>query len=468
MSNESRNLNIMLNPGSIAVIGATPKKGRVGHDILKNLLKGGTFKSPYNSAFKGKIFPVNPRYKKIMGLKCYSSVLDIPSKIELAVIAVPSSYVFNVIKDCVRKKIPGAIIISAGFKEIGEKGKKLEIQISEYSRRHNLRLIGPNCLGVINTHNNMNASFAPAMPPRGEVAFVSQSGAIIDSVVDWAIENDYGFSKIISYGNKADIEIHEYLEYLGQDKDTKVITLYIEGIEQGGEFLKVAKKVNKTKPIVVLKGGKTSEGAKAISSHTGSLAGSYEVYLTAFKQAKLTVAESVEELFDFARTLCYQPAAKKNRIGIITNAGGGGVLCADACNKLGVKLARLTKKTINKLDSTKVMHPAYSKRNPLDIIGDARADRYKAAINTLLSESYINGLIVIQTLQTMTEPVKNANIVVEAHKKYPNKPVICSFVGGKYSKKGEHILKKNKIPNFDDISKAAKAMKVLVERGTII
>jgi acetate---CoA ligase (ADP-forming) len=463
-----KNLDSIFNPKSVAVIGASRNVESVGHGVLQNLVKGGVFRTQYCIPFPEKVYAVNPHANHILGVDCYDNVMSIPDKIDLAVICVPAKFVKKVIQDCIVKKIKGAIIISAGFAEYNEEGKQLQKDIVNIAKKGNLRIIGPNCLGLLRTVNHLNASFAPSMPMKGNIAFLSQSGALVNSVIDWAIEKRYGFSTIVSYGNRSDLDVPDFLEWLAKDKETKAIALYIEGLKDGKRFIEVAKKVSKVKPIIAIKGGKTEKGSKAISSHTGSLAGSYDIYEAAFRKAGVIVANSVEELFDVAKTLASQPEAKENKIAIVTNAGGCGVLCADSCDELGVNLVELTEATKKKLDSTKVMHPAYSRSNPLDIVGDALPKRYEAAIMTLLSEPYIHGLIVIQTLQTMTDSYANASIIQKAKKKYPKKPIVCTYMGGKFSRPGINFLEEHDIPDFNDPKKAAIAMKALVDRGNIV
>lgn len=454
-----------MKPRSIAVIGASRNSASVGHGVLKNLLKGGVFQSKYSKPFRGKIYPINPKAKSVLGKRCYPSVNAVEGPIDLVVIAVPAKVVPQVMQGCVDKKVKGAIIISAGFGEFGEEGKKLQQQVLEIAKKGRISIVGPNCLGVLRMENHMNASFAPTMPPRGSVAFISQSGALADSVIDWAIDNRYGFSNVISYGNKADLDAHDFMEWLADDPETRVITLYIEGVRDGRRFLETAKKVVKKKPVVALKAGRGESGSRAISSHTGSMAGSYAIYEAAFKQSGIIQADNVEELFDLAKVLAEQPACKDNSIAIVTNGGGCGVLTADYCEEFGVKLAELTPATIKKLEATGKMHPAYSRRNPLDIIGDALPERYKVAIDTLLAEKYICGLIVLQTLQTMTDPIKDGQIVIDAHHKWPMKPIICTYMGGKFSKAGIRYLEQHCIPDYNDPRKAARAMWALIERG---
>lgn len=460
-----KELDCIFRPRSIALIGASRRKQAVGHGVLVSLLRGGVFQSRYTRPFRGKVYPVNPNAKSILGARCFPDIASIPGPVDLAVIAVPAKIVPQVMKDCVRKGVRGAIIITAGFGEFGEQGQRLQDEVVRIARRGRIRIVGPNCLGVIRTENRMNASFAPTMPPRGCVAFISQSGALADSVIDWAIDNRYGFSSVVSYGNKADLDVYDFMEWLADDPETRVITLYIEGVKDGRKFLKVAKRVARKKPVIALKAGRGDAGAKAIRSHTGSLAGGFEIYEAAFRQSGVMLADDVEELFDIAKALAEQPPCRKNSIGIITNGGGCGVLAADYCERYGVKLAELRKSTLKALDRSGKMHPAYSRRNPLDIIGDALPERYRVAVHTLLAEPYIGGLIVIQTLQTMTDPVADAKAVIDAHRKWPHKPIICVYMGGRFSRVGTRYLEDHCIPDYNDPRKAAKAMSALVERG---
>ncbi len=455
-------LEQFFNPKSVAVIGASRSKNSAGQGILKSLLKGGVFESKTNKPFKGKIYPINPKAEKILGLKCYASVLDVKQKIDLAVIVVPAKIVPFIMKECAQKKIKGVIIISAGFGEVGN--HELDKQVLDIAKKSNIKIIGPNCLGLMRPASNLNASFGPCMPKQGKIAFFSQSGALIDSVIDWSLEMNYGFSTVVSLGNKLDLNISDFLLWAENDDETKAIALYVEGIDDGKEFMKVAKKVSKKKPIIALKAGRSETGMKAVSSHTGSLAGSYETYKAAFKQSGVHIADNVDELFEMADALANLPPCKNN-IAIITNGGGAGVLCADHCEEIGVRLAELDKKTIKKLDDSGKMHPAYSRRNPLDLVGDALYERYSVAIDTVLQQKDIYGAIVIQTLQTMTQPMLDAKAVLDARKKYPDKPIITSYMGGKYTKKAVEFLEANHVPDFNVPYKAAKAMKALIDRN---
>lgn len=455
-------LDYFFNPRSIAVIGASRDPTSVGQGVLKNLKKGGFFPCKYNKPFKGKLYAVNPKAKTILGVKSYPSIKLIKEDIEIAVICVPAKVVPLVAKECAEKKVKAVIIISAGFAEFNKAGLILQQEVSSVLKKAGIPFIGPNCLGVIRPSSNLNATFAGVMPPEGGVAFVTQSGALADSVIDWSVEAGYGFSAIVSIGNQADVTIPQLMEWLEHDKKTKSIALYIENLADGRKFMDVAKKMKK--PVVVLKAGKTESGIKAVSSHTGNLAGSYDVYKAAFKQCNVIEANGIEDLFDFAKVLGEQPRCMANSVAIITNGGGCGVICADHCASFGVNLVELKDFTIRKLDSTGVMHPAYSRKNPLDIIGDALPERYGAAINVLLAEDSINGLIVIETLQTMTKPVENAKTIISARKKFPHKPIVCAFLGGKYTKPGIEFLKKHNIPIYDSVEKAAKAIYVLIQK----
>jgi acetyltransferase len=368
-------------------------------------------------------------------------------------------------EECAQKKIKGAVIISAGFSELGAEGVNLQKEIIEIARNANIKVIGPNCLGIMRPASNLNATFGPCMSPDGTVAFFSQSGALVDSVIDWALEENYGFSTIVSFGNQADLDVADFIEWAGEDKKTRAIAIYLEGIKDGKKFMRICKEVSKKKPIIALKAGRTDAGSKAISSHTGSLAGSYEIYKAAFRQSGVIVAEEVEELFDLALALSSQSAANGNGIAIITNGGGAGVLCADSCELMGVKLTPLSADTIKKLDDSGKMHPAYSRRNPLDLVGDALLERYEVALNALMEQPDIYGIIVIQTLQTMTSPILDAKAVISARQKFPKKPIICNYMGGKFSKEGIVYLQSNDIPHFNVPFKSARAMNALIQRG---
>jgi len=450
-----RNLNKIFNPKSIAVIGATPRKNSVGQGLFKNILEYQTFRKEV------EIYPVNPNRKKVLGKKSFPSILNIKEAVDLAIIAVPAVIVPKIIKECCQKKVEGIIVISAGFAETGKEGKILQDEILNRVRKAKIPMIGPNVLGIIRPSIELNTSFTPAIPQKGEIAIVSQSGALIDSIIDRNPLENYGFSTIISSGNEADLETSDFLEWLKLDSQTKVIALYIEEIKDGRKFLKIAKEVSKIKPIVAIKAGKLKTGAKAISSHTGALAGSYEIYKAVFRKAGILEVETIEELLNIAKALAWQPRCK-NGIGIVTNGGGCGIVMADHCEDLGIKLKELKKETIKKIEKSGFMNPAWSKRNPVDILGDASPQRFKIAVEALLEQKDIYGLLIIETLQIMTKPVENGKIIIRAAKKYPQKPIICCFLGGKLTAPGIKLLEINRIPNFSELREGALAMKALI------
>ncbi|MEM4255268.1 MAG: CoA-binding protein [Candidatus Norongarragalinales archaeon] len=452
------NLDCLLEPKSIAVVGASDEKDSVGYGIMASLLKGSVFPSKYAKPFKGKVFAVNPHHTKIMGLKAYASVLGVKEKIGLAVIAVPAQIVPQVLRECGEKKIPAAIVISSGFGETGN--KSLETQVERTARENDIALLGPNTVGLM-VPGVFNASFALSVPKAGNVAFVSQSGALADSVIDWALEDLFPFRAIVGLGNKTVLDESDFTRHFADDDKTKVIALYLEGVKDGRKFLQSLRYARaKGKTVVVLKGGVGRKGVEAAQTHTASLAGDDSVFEGALKQAKAKRAYSLEELFELSKALSMQPRAKKNAIAIITNGGGAGVLCADACEKHGVKLAELDPLTISKLNP--FMHKAWSRANPVDLIGDALPQRYEKALEVLLSDRNVGGAIVIQTLQTMTKPEEDARVVVRMARKF-EKPVVSVFMGGLYTKKSIRILHENSIPNYNDPVKAAKAMSRLVE-----
>ncbi|MBI2580383.1 acetate--CoA ligase family protein [Candidatus Woesearchaeota archaeon] len=456
------------NPESIALIGASRDRESVGQSIMRNLTLGCVHRCEYCRPFLGKIFPVNPFATEILGVKCHPSITALPEPVDLAIIALPHQLVLKSVDECIKKKVKAAIIISAGFGEFNEEGKKLQLKIAKKLENAKIPLLGPNCLGIIRPQNSLNASFAPSMPPKGSIAFVSQSGALADSVIDWSIQARYGFSVVISYGNKAMLDCYDFFDFLAADEETKAVTIYLEGINNGRKFFEKLKAIVAKKPVVILKGGRTSSGVAAAATHTASLAGDAKIFEAAAKQSGAVLVDTVEELFDIAKVLAEQPVCKGNGIGVITNGGGCGVICSDYCEELGVNLPQLQKDVLKAFGKSGIMHPAYSRRNPLDIVGDALPERYELAINALLKEPYIHGLVVIQTLQAMTNPVLDAKAVVDAHKQFPGKPIISCFMGGRFSRKGMHYLDNMHIPDFNDIRKAVVAMKALIDRGEFL
>ncbi|VVB68124.1 Acetate--CoA ligase [ADP-forming] I subunit alpha [Candidatus Norongarragalina meridionalis] len=455
-----RSLDALLEPKSVAVIGASREPRSVGYGVLQGLLKGCVMPSKYAKRFPGKVYAVNPNAKTIQGVKCHASVKDIAGDVDLAVICVPAKIVPPVLRECAEKRVKAAVVVSAGFAEVGD--AELQEELATIAKKGGMRLLGPNCLGVIRPSKSLNASFGLSMPRAGGAAFITQSGALADSVIDWALEEMYPFSAIVSLGNQADVDEADLVEWFAGDGETKAIALYLEGVKDGKKLMAAVRKaVAAGKTVLVLKGGRLSGGAKAVSSHTGALAGSYAVFEAAMRQSGAVVTYGLADLLGLAQAASEQPKAG-NSVVVVTNGGGAGVLCTDYCEEFGVNLVKIREATLRKLDATKLMHPAYSRRNPLDLIGDAGAKRYEAALDVLLADDAIKAAIVIQTLQTMTESEGDARAVLRIRKKYPKKPVICVFMGGKYSKAAMQLLGENGVPNYDDPRKAAKAMALLV------
>jgi len=444
--------NKLFNPKTIALIGATDRVGSVGLSLCKNLLTGSK---------ERKIFFVNPFNKNVLNKKTYSSIKLIKESIDLVVIAVPSKIVLSIIEESVEKKVGGIIIISSGFAELNKEGEILQDKIVKILEKNKIPLLGPNCLGIVRPEINLNASFAFATPPKGEIAFVSQSGALVGSIIDKSLLENYGFSAIVSYGNGAGLNLCDFLEWLKEDKKTKVIGVYVEAIKDGDRFMRVAKEVNKNKPILILKSGKTQIGQKTAMSHTAALSSSYSIYSTAFKQTGILEVDSITEMFNGLKALAWQSKCK-NEIAIVSNSGGCGVLLADYCEKFGLKLARLDKKLFDKINNSKKMDRVINMGNPIDVFGDALSNRYEIVLNNLLSQKNVQGVIITQTLQAMTTVEKNAKIIVDIKKKWPTKSIITLFMGGKNTLKGIDILEKNKIPNYFDPKEAVLAMKALI------
>jgi len=455
-------LKCFFEPKSVAVIGASEKPGTIGRALMTNLLE----------RFKGKIYPVNIKYDQVFGLKCYKSVKEIPDEVDLAVIAVPAPVVVNVARECGEKGIKGLLVISAGFKEIGEEGAKREEELVKVVEKYGMRLIGPNCLGIYDAHTGLDTIFNPsdrqAKPEPGPVAFISQSGALGAAVLDWIAITGIGLSKFISYGNAADVDESTLIEYLAEDPKTSVITCYIEGVRDGRKFMNAIRKAIKNKkPVIVLKAGKTEHGVRAVSSHTGSIAGSYEVYEAALKQVGAIVVDELEDLIVAAKVLSWQPPARGNRIAIVTNGGGAGVLATDAIERSGMKMAKLGQHTIEKLRS--VLPLAASPYNPVDILGDAPVERYENAIKITASDPNVDALIVITIMQS---PALNADQLrqrLKAIREDIDKPMVMVAPGGEYTEKhSSKIEKEAKIPVFKTPEQAVKAIRIAVEWGKIL
>ncbi|MCL4416516.1 MAG: acetate--CoA ligase family protein [Actinobacteria bacterium] len=426
-------------PDSVAIIGAAREEKKVGHTILDNII---------NFGYKGKIFPVNRNADEIHGIKCYKSILEVPEPVDLAVIVIPNKYVPASLEECGKKNVKGAIIISAGFKEIGPEGAMLENEVIKIGKKYGIRILGPNCVGLINSSCKLNATFALGTPTNGDIAFMSQSGALITSILDWASTQEIPMSKYVSVGNKADIAEKDLFEFWLKDPSCKVISAYIEGINDGLEFIEMTSRVTKKKPVVVVKSGNTMAGARAVSSHTGTLAGSTKAYDSALKQSGIIRARTVRNMFDYATAFSYQPLPRGRNVAIITNAGGPGIMATDACIENHLNLATLEEKTVAKL---KEFLPVCSNfHNPIDILGDALPERYKKTLEAIMEDKNVDAVIILLTPQAMTQIFESAQTVVEVIKNSRRKiPCVASFMGGKGVKSGVDYLFHHKVPCYD-------------------
>ena len=436
-------LNNFFNPKSIVVIGASSNKKKLGYGMLRNILDHG---------YRGKVFAVNLKYSKVQGMKAYSSVLDIKKKIDLAVIVIPAKAVNYVLTECGKAEIKNVIIISAGFKEIGKEGEILENEMKEIAKKYEMNILGPNCLGILDSTSNLNASFAEGMVQKGSIGFISQSGAICTGMLDWANLNNVGFSRFVSMGNKAMISEIEMLKFFKTDEKTKVVLAYLESINQGKEFMKVAAELAKIKPLYIIKPGTSKASCEAMKSHTGALANKEETVKVAFVQAGIVRLNNLEELFNVAKLISRYESLGSEKIAIITNAGGPGVIATDEVEKNGLKMTAFEKATTNVLKNglpiTANIH------NPVDVIGDAGADRYEVAIKALLTDNNVDGIIAILTPQKTTEIKKTTDILVKYSRK-SLKPVLASFVGGVSVENEVKILDKSSLTFYNFPSQAA-------------
>ena len=444
-------LETLFNPESIAVIGASRDPRKVGYAVLHNLIQ-------FN--YGGGIYPINPSAECILDLKAYPRASAVGKPIGLAVIAVPAHVVPDALLDCSAAGAGAAVILSAGFKEAGAEGIRLEERLREISIKHGIRILGPNCLGIINTANYMNASFAGGMLPKGKTAFFSQSGALGIAILDWALGNNVGFSKFISLGNKTDLNETDFIEYFSSDPDTDIILGYIEDVIDGKRFLDIARKAAKVKPVILIKSGGTEAGARAASSHTGALAGSEAAFNAAFKQTGIIRAQGIEELFDTAVAFASNKLPAGNRLLIITNAGGPGILAADKAEQIGVKLPIMTKETIDAI--AKMLPSNASLFNPVDIVGDATSERYAVVLNNAVKDPNIDGILVILTPQAMTDVENTADIIIRTGQE-TDKPIITSFIGEVSVRPSIEKLKAKSIPSFSYPETAVKSFKKLCD-----
>ena len=451
VSNGSR-VDPIFRPNSVAVIGASNRVGTVGHDLFRNILFSG---------YTGTLYPVNPKAASIAGVHAYTNIGEIPENIDLALVMVPPAAVPQVLEECGKKGVRGAVIVTAGFKEIGPAGAALEQQAIAVAHRHNIALVGPNCLGVINTDADimLNASFGRRMPKHGNIAFLSQSGALCAGILDYARGRDVGFSKFISVGNKADVTEIDLLRYLANDDSTDVILMYLETLVDGRAFIELAREITgelaHRKPILAIKSGRTTQGAAAARSHTGALAGSDAVYDAIFAQAGILRIDTVEELFDFAVGFSRQPLPKGNRFAIVTNAGGPGIMATDASIRHGLELAKLRPETLESLKAK--LPPTANFSNPVDVVGDATCDRYTAALEAVLGDPNVDGLVVLVTPQSMTDIEAIAHTIGRIAPT-SKKPVLASFFGHVDVSAGVRILEQHGVPNYEFPENAARSL----------
>jgi acetyl coenzyme A synthetase (ADP forming)-like protein len=438
-------------PQAVAVIGASRDKEKLGHGVLSNIIEHG---------YPGRVYPINPKADEILGLKCYPSVQDVPDPVDLAVIVIPNKYVAAALEECGQKGVKGAIIISAGFREAGLEGVRMERELVAIAKRYGMRLIGPNCLGVIDTICPLDASFAAGMPPQGKIAFMSQSGALCTAILDWALAAEIGFSRFVSLGNKADVDEVDLLEAWEDDPHSKVILTYIEGLSEGRKFMEVARKVTHRIPVIAVKSGSTDAGSRAVSSHTGSLAGSARAYESAFRQSGVLRAESIEHLFDYSLAFAYQPVLRGGRIAIVTNAGGPGVMATDALEREGLSLASLSRETIDFLRDH--LPAAANIYNPIDVLGDALTDRYVLALEAALKDESVDGVIVMLAPQVMTQVEETAEAVGRIVACY-DKPVLGCFMGQARVGAGIKVLNQHKVPNYPFPERAVGALKAMLD-----
>ncbi|UCC69864.1 MAG: acetate--CoA ligase family protein [Armatimonadota bacterium] len=440
-------------PSSVAVIGASTRPGKVGHDILRNMLSSG---------FEGAVYPVNPRAAEILGVKCYPSVSEINGPVDLAVVVVPAPVVVPVVEECGAKGVEAAVVISAGFKEAGPEGVERERQLAETAHRLGIRVIGPNCLGVMATGNGLNTTFAVGFPKRGTVSLMSQSGALATAIIDWSIQHGVGYSKFVSFGNGVDVGVVDLLRAWEDDPETTVIVGYVEGLPNGPEFMDVARRVCAKKPVVVMKSGSTQAGARAVSSHTGSLAGSEQAYEAAFLQSGVIRAHSMEELFDLAVAFAYQQVPRGARVGIVTNAGGPGIMATDAVERADLELAGLDPSTVATLHTR--LPEAANFYNPVDVLGDAEADRYTFGAETLLADPNVDAVVAVVTPQAMTEPHETAKGLARAASA-SDKPVLSCFMGGQAMAEAMEYLNSRQVPNYLFPERAVQALAAMVGYG---
>jgi len=461
---KNSDISFFFNPKSIAVVGASGTPGKVGYNVLKNIIE---------SKYSGKLYPINPKAKEILGNKAYKSVLDVPEEIEVAIFVIPGKFVNQIAEDCGKKGIKGLVVITAGFKEIGGQGIKRELELIKVAKKYGMRIIGPNCLGFVGI--NYNGSFAANTPKKGEIAMISQSGAMLTGMMDYSMDQAFGFSCNISLGNKADLDEVDFIEYLADDPNTKVILCYLESIEKGKKFLEVVSRVARKKPIIILKSGVSIAGARAASSHTGALAGSDIAYELAFDKCGVLRADTIADLFDYGEILLFQPIPQQNSFAIITNAGGPGIVATDAFEREGLKFAQFSEPILHMLRENLPAEATIF--NPIDIIGDASPDRYEFTIKTIFGLNHDKhfeevededittyGALIIMSPQAQTQPTDVARLIHRiSSKSLLDKPIVSALIGGVSMTEATKYLKQNRIPCYRFPGRAAQSLKAMVK-----
>ena len=455
-----KSLNAAFNPRTVAVIGASGTPGKIGYTIFNNLIKGN---------FKGRVYPVNPNTKKILGKITYPTVSEIPEEVDLAIIVVKAELVEEVMKDCINSGVKVAVIISANFKEIGGEGQKREERLKEIINNSKIRVLGPNCMGIFDSHSGLDMLFLPETrmekPKPGNISIISQSGAVLAIFLDWMAKENIGVAKGVSYGNRIDIDEGDLLYYLAYDEDTKVILSYIEGLDEnkGQKFIQAARFASYQKPIIAVKGGKTEVSRKAVASHTGAMAGSYEIYKAAFKQAGIIEAENIQEMFDMAKALVMQPLPQGENVAVITNTGGIGIMAVDALEERGLKVPELDDETKKYLSENLAAGAAVN--NPVDLTGNSTAEHYRIAINKVASLDYIHSLVICLEFQV---PQLDFNVLDYIYySKELGKPIVTITVGGGLTERISRIIENNGIPSYTTPERAATAIYALYRYSQI-
>jgi acetate---CoA ligase (ADP-forming) len=448
-------LNEMFEPKSIAIVGVSQDPSKLGSVILTNLM---------NAGFEGEIYPVNPKYPEIFGYKSYQSVSEIPDDVDMVCVAVPAPFVKDVMEDAGKKGVKAAVVITAGFKEIGEEGAKMEKEILEIARKYQIRILGPNCLGLMTPIAGVNVSFAASNPLDGSVAFLSQSGAFCTAILDMSLEKNVGFSHFVSMGNKSDLDENEIIEYWFDRPEVKVMGAYLEEIANGQKLLEIVHRKNASKPVIIMKPGKTNEAKAAISSHTGSMAGSIQTFQTAMRQAGIIEAAEINHMFNLMMGFSWSQFPKGKNVAVITNAGGPGIMATDSIIEHGLKMAQLTDETRERIAGC--LPSTASTLNPIDVIGDALAERYKAPIDILVEDENVDSILVILTPQLVTQIEETSKLIINTAR-LAKKPIFAVFLGGKYVINGLQRMYDNRVPAFRYIDDAVKVLKSMYEFGQL-